>query len=290
VDSSEVVDEATKLKVLKEKMRAAALRLSGGISGDDPLAIDKRKVANGLKKIGRTTDDLPYDFWRLPRIARVPGERSRTNELHKISAEVDAHITGWNLPRPVGRKGEFGNVITPDLDLSYLPEPADEKALLAMALLREGRGLNHPGYAFLSSYRVLDVALPDPKAQMAWIDANLDKLTHNAKQALTKLQNSDQSEIGKHLYASGRCAMARAAREPIVDPDDPTDLRRLAEEPPIIMELAELAIETILGVETSQTVWENHLYELEGFRKLLGPVVVDHLSRGEQIPDGTPSQ
>ena len=197
------------------------------------------------------------------------------------------YLTGGNLPRPMGRKGELGNMITPDLDLSYLPEPADEKALLAMALLREGRGLNHPGYAFLSSYRVLDVALPDPKTQMVWIDANLDKLTHAAKDALAKLQASGQTEIGKHLYASGRCAMAHAARKPIVDPDDPTDLRRLAEELPIIMELAELAIETILGVETSQTVWEKHLYELEGFRRLLGPVVVDHLIRAERIPDGT---
>jgi hypothetical protein len=136
-------------------------------------------------------------------------------ENNGVSVE---YITGGNLPRPMGRKGELGNVITPDLDLSYLPEPADEKALLAMALLREGRGLNHPGYAFLSSYRVLDVVLPDPKSQMVWIDANLDKLTHGAKDALKKLQASGQTEIGKHLYASGRCAMAHAAREPIVDP------------------------------------------------------------------------
>jgi hypothetical protein len=27
--------------------------------------------------------------------------------------------------------------------------------------MREGRGLNHPGYAFLSFYRVLEVALPN---------------------------------------------------------------------------------------------------------------------------------
>lgn len=88
-DSPEVADETTKPKGLREEMRAAALRLSGGISEDDPLATDKRKVANKLKKLGRTTADLPYDFWKLPIIARSPGERSRTNELYKISAEVE---------------------------------------------------------------------------------------------------------------------------------------------------------------------------------------------------------
>ena len=174
-----------------------------------------------------------------------------------------------------------------EFDLSYLPEPDDEKALLAMALLREGRGLNHPGYAFLSSYRVLEVAIPDAKKQMEWIDENVDKVTHVAKDALAALRKTGIIEIGKHLYGSGRCAMAHANRDPIVDPDDPTDLRRLGAELPIIIALAEHAIETLLGVETSLTVWQTHLYELAGFKPLLGSDIIEYLKRGEQIPDGT---
>jgi hypothetical protein len=197
------------------------------------------------------------------------------------------YITGGNLPRPMGRDKQLGHVIRDDFDLSYLPEPNDEKVLLALALLREGRGLNHPGYAFLSSYRVLEVANPDAQQQMAWIDKNVDELNHVAQEALAALRKSGVSEIGQHLYASGRCAMAHAKREPIIDPDDPTDLRRLGSELPIIIALAERAIETLLGVETSHTVWKKHLYELDGFRKLLGPEVVGYLKRGEQIPDGT---
>jgi hypothetical protein len=50
-----------------------------------------------------------------------------------------------------------------DFDLSYLPEPTDRKTQIALALMREGRGLNHAAYAFLSFYRVLEVALPDGK-------------------------------------------------------------------------------------------------------------------------------
>jgi hypothetical protein len=90
------------------------------------------------------------------------------------SGALVEYITGGNLPRPVGRNKQAGHVICEDFDLSYLPESNDEKAVLALALLREGRGLNHPGYAFLSSYRVLEVAIPNAKNQMKWIDENVE--------------------------------------------------------------------------------------------------------------------
>ena len=50
--------------------------------------------------------------------------------------------------------------------------------------------------------------------------------------------------------------------------------------------LAALAIETEFGVETSQTVWEKHLYELAGFKEVFGPEAVGFLQRGEQLEDG----
>ncbi len=81
--------------------------------------------------------------------------------------------------------------------------------------------------------------------------------------------------------------MAHAKRDPIIDPDDPTDLRRLSSELPIIDALAEHAIETLLGVETRHTVWQKHLYELAGFKPLFGRDIIEYLKRGEQIPDGT---
>lgn len=33
---------------------------------------------------------------------------------------------------------------------------------LALAPMREGRGLNHPGYALLSFFRALETAIPGP--------------------------------------------------------------------------------------------------------------------------------
>jgi hypothetical protein len=51
-------------------------------------------------------------------------------------------ISGGSLPRPLGREKSQGFAISQGFDLSYLPEPTDERALLALALMREGRGLN----------------------------------------------------------------------------------------------------------------------------------------------------
>lgn len=75
---------------LPELIRAARIKIAGGIdiAPDDPLAKDKRKVANALKKVGRTLADLPANWDTLPRIAKIPGERSRQNELFQVLEEA----------------------------------------------------------------------------------------------------------------------------------------------------------------------------------------------------------
>jgi methylamine utilization protein MauJ len=196
-------------------------------------------------------------------------------------------IGGGTLPRPMGRdKWSGGFSIRDEFDLSYFPEPASEDALLALALMREGRGLNHAAYAFLSFFRVLEVAFPNGKKQRAWIEANVANLEgHGVKDALDGLAKKGITEIGAHLFESGRCAIAHASRQPIVDPDKPDDMRRLSSELPIMRALAQKAIEDELGVETSHTVYRKHLYELAGFKEILGSEIVDFLTRGEQITE-----
>jgi hypothetical protein len=198
-------------------------------------------------------------------------------------------VGGGSLPNPTGRNKETGFSICDEFDLSYFPEPASDKALLALALMREGRGLNHPGYSFLSFYRVLEVALGrGGSKQVAWINDQIASgLDHRAQSALDELRKRGVTDIGAHLYESGRCAMAHASQEPIIDPDDPSDARRLWSERPIMLTLAERAIEQELGVETSHTVYSKHFYELDGFKKIFGPELVDHLVRGV-LPTGEP--
>jgi hypothetical protein len=196
-------------------------------------------------------------------------------------------ISGGNLPRPMGRdKWSVGVSICDEFDLSYFPEPASYEALLALALMREGRGINHPAYAFLSFFKVLEVAFPDGKKRATWVDDNVASLKGTrVKEALESLAKNGITEIGAHLFDSGRCAVAHAKEQPIVDPDKLDEMRRLSSELPIMIALAEKAIEDELGVETSETVYRTHLYELAGFKNILGAEMVDFLTRGEQVTE-----
>jgi hypothetical protein len=200
-------------------------------------------------------------------------------------------LSGGNLPRPMGRDKERGLSICDEFDLSYLPEITDEEAILALGLMREGRSLNHVGYAFLSFYKILETAFPQDAKRIAWISASIAGLTgFGVKEALDGIRAqgiTTPEDIGTHLFKSGRCAMAHGARKPIVDPDKPGDLRRLGSELPIVRALAVKAIEEVFGVETRGTNFRKHLYELDGFKKILGPDIVGHMENGT-APAGQP--
>jgi hypothetical protein len=195
-------------------------------------------------------------------------------------------IGGGSLPAPSGRDKSYGFAICDEFDLSYFPEPSDDKALLAMALMREGRALNHAGYAFLTFYRVIELALGKGKGN--WIGSHLDLIVdRRGKDAITKLRAQSIADVGLYLFNSGRNAMAHGEEGQIVDPDDPVDNRRMEAELPIMSSLAELAIEEVFGIETSGTVWRKHLYELAGFKEILGSDVVTKVTAGVPLPNET---
>lgn len=188
---------------------------------------------------------------------------------------IVVHMSGGNLPRMMRRQQSTGNAIRDEFDLSDLPTIKDRSGKLALALIREGRGLNHPGYSFLSFFRALETAIPNGPARGAWVTANIDRVEgHRAKDALDKLRANVQGDVGKHLRESGRHAIAHAKADPIINPDDPRDGRRLEAERPIIEALAVLAIEDHLGIQTSHKAWREHLYELRGWKDILPHPVV----------------
>jgi hypothetical protein len=190
------------------------------------------------------------------------------------SGVIAEFITGGSMPRPVGMRRQLGNVICHQLDLSYLPEPSEEKAMLALALMREGRALNHPAYSFLSLYRAFEVCLPGNQ-RGTWIDGHIVHVTsRRAIEAIAKLRASGVTDIGRHLRETCRSAIAHANNDPIINPDHPEDGRMLQEAAPVMDAIAELAIERTLGVQTSSTVYREHLYELGGFKVVLGEPVV----------------
>lgn len=55
---------------------------------------------------------------------------------------------------------------------------------------------------------------------------------------------------------------------------------------PIIEALAVLAIEDCLGVQTSHTIWNEHLYELRGWKRAFGEQAVADIIAGRKLPEG----
>lgn len=189
---------------------------------------------------------------------------------------VVVHMSGGNLPRMMGMRQQLGHAIRDNFDLSDLPAIREASGKIALALVREGRGLNHPGYSFLSFFRALETAIPNGKARGEWVTNHIDRIDgRRAKDALGNLKATVQGDIGKHLRESGRHAIAHAKADPIINPDEPRDARRLESELPIIEALAVLAIEDHLGVQTRHKAWQEHLYELRGWKSIFPAAVIE---------------
>lgn len=196
-----------------------------------------------------------------------------------------AEVTGFgagSYPVPWQRERRYGT-ITKQLDLTYLPEPCDDKARLALALFREGSSINHPAFAFLSFFRVLELRPKHgrPNHMIKWINRQIPHLSDHKAQQIAAGLSAKHPNLGAYLYESGRCAIAHANSGVIVDPDDYTDVRRLEAELPLMRELAIRFIEMTQGVKTGHTIYNEHLYELDGFRKIVGEELITRL----QNPD-----
>jgi len=187
---------------------------------------------------------------------------------------------GGGLPFRIGRS--TGGVITHQFRLDHLPVPMDRKTQLALSLYREAISAENVPYEFLGYFKIINILYSSGREQMDWITATLQ--TIKDRDALVKLKDHPAEDIADHLYGSGRCAVAHANSDPVVDPDDPEDHKRLKNDMPIIKALAEYLIEHELGVVSTSTFFSEHLYELEGFREIFGPENIDKIKRQENIP------
>lgn len=241
---------------------------------------------------------LGQDFWIVPptqdtspavamRVERDAISEHRTKMMRFLSAlswtqgygvKVSG-LGGGSMPFLSSSRGTGGYTLTADFVVRDLPEP-DALGQLALALMREARGLDHSAYSFLTFYRVLEAALPNGRARGAWISDALDKLEGQAKEALAKVRARGIDDVGAHIQRARRQAIAHAAEQPIMDPDDYSVQRELYEELPLIQGLAERAIEEILGIQTSSSIYRAHLYELAGFRGIMSPDLVTQIMEG----------
>ncbi len=170
-------------------------------------------------------------------------------------------------------------------DFEHLQVVREPKQQLALALYREGLNADQGFYAFLSFYKIINILRNQVRQQSGWINANLDKLGRNHR-GRERSRNLEQNgvDIGDYLSNQGRCAIAHAFDEPVRDPDLPDDIYEIREDLPLIMGLAQVAIEHELGVPSLHTLFQEHLYELAGFRELFGRELTLLLERAQSVP------
>jgi hypothetical protein len=240
------------------------------------------------------TPDNPFAAHRLPAIAietrahRISDAQARV-EIMRFASALAWHEywslevvfwTGGNLPRQMGRS--VNQPIQGYLDTELLPSPPSEAARTALALYREGTSLENPFYAFLSLYKAFSVAIPAIERE-SWMARKHELRDERARNRLQELESAGRN-VGDYLFQEGRHAVAHADREPFVNPDSTDDHFRLRQDVPLMRSYAEIAIEEALGVPRRQTLWRQHLYELEGFRALLPSGIAETLKRGEEVP------
>lgn len=198
-----------------------------------------------------------------------------------------AYHSGGSFPHMMELDKQSGYAIKEGFDFTGLYCPEDEKIQIAFALMREGRALRHFGYAFLSFWRVLELAYPNSKERTTWMADALPALSEpRARDVVQGLVASGVADVGKHLFESGRCAIAHATSDPIINPDNPTDAKRLMRELPIVEALAVRAIEDRYHVYSPQTEWRQHLYELRGWKEALGSDLVGKIRSGGDFLEG----
>ncbi len=234
----------------------------------------------------------PFATRQLPAIALransygLSREDSRKSIMHFASAlawregaKIDiVEWGGGNLPRSMGIIRN--NAATDYLDGEHLPSPPDDRARTALAFYREGVSLDNPFYSFLSFYKAFSVAVSEPRSRGPWILGKRGEITRGqAKERLDELEREGEV-VGDYLYQAARNAIAHADREPFVNPDDADDNFRLSRDAPLMRAFAELAIEERFGVKRKMTIYREHLYELEGFRKVIPEEAIQDFKHG----------
>jgi hypothetical protein len=213
-----------------------------------------------------------------------------------LSALCWAHHTGAIVEQWTG--GTFPLVLsgfthrmarTYEFELDYLPEPADDKGRLALALCREAGAVNVVTYAVISYFRVFETHFQGQSRQIKdWINANLSAVKDVRAAKTLQTIEASHTDVGTYLYDECRSAAAhgKIGAQTVIDPDNPEDEVRLERDLPLIRALAVKLTEEILGVQTTSTVFKEHLYELAGFKPIFGDELVSRFAGGEAVEEG----
>jgi hypothetical protein len=180
-------------------------------------------------------------------------------------------------------KGPPARLINPRFRADYLPDVKVPKAQLCLALYREAMNLNSKPFQFLGFFKIINALYEGGPDQKAWVNNTLPLLNdHWARERLEELRKL-HTDIGEYLFVSGRCAVAHAFNEPLVDPDDPEGTQRLDADLPVIKALAEHLIESQVGIKSARTYRQEHLYELDGSHRIFGETITANLKAKQRL-------
>lgn len=203
--------------------------------------------------------------------------------------DVSGHVSGshpmlYGDPRNVF--SSLGQAGAKSFNCNHMPLIRDEPSRKALAFYREGQRLRrvHDGYCFLSFHKVIESQFANGKAKGEWINANLDLIEDEwAIKRIAELRAAG-IDVGRHLFESGRCAVAHASLEgEIVDPDIPADRRRLNDDLSIREALACRYIRHELKIESDRDTYSTR-NRLEPWHALLDEATLTQLKGGE-LPD-----
>jgi hypothetical protein len=244
----------------------------------------------------------PTQEGNLPALAvKVPSDAADADARRAIMGFLSAlcwverhagvRVEGWTGGsgpfRMLGRGPSTLNAHPFELD--YLPDPADPKARLALALCREAASINMATYAVISYFRVFETHFQGYAREIKdWLNANCALVAdRQAKEVFDRLQ-ATEPDIGNYLYSACRSAAAhgKIGSQTIIDPDDPEDERRLMQDLPLIRAMAIKLTEEILGIQTTSTVYREHLYELAGFKPLFSQECLEAFASDGPCPEG----
>lgn len=173
---------------------------------------------------------------------------------------------------------------TKKFNCNHMPIIEDENARKALAFLREGRRLRyiHQPYSFLSFFKVIESQL-DPKFRIDWVENNLYLLKEEgAVKRISELRRQGIN-INKHLYESGRCAVAHASVSgSFVDPDIPADRQRITADLDVIAALANRYIKVELGIPDYMDLYKTR-DRTSPWHSLMTPSAVTALKAGDHV-------
>lgn len=199
--------------------------------------------------------------------------------------DITGHITG---SRPIlysaGSQNRTPTAWRMGLSCNHMPLIRDDNSRRALAFWREGMRLEHfhDGYAFLSFYKVIESQFDHGGQRKRWIGQALMDLSGDARDRVNAL-GEEGFDVSKHIFESGRCAVAHASLTgEVVDPDIPADRIRLTKDLVVVKALAEKYIREELGVPDRSDV-HCHRDRLQPLYSYMRPEHVDELKQGGSV-------